>query len=227
MGSEKVTVEEAFERVGGFGRFQIFSGVMNMLTNMGAAFFLFAFAFLEKEPVFKCQLTPGSQVWTFGNEENTLEDQYCSNDYICEIDWENPQSLHNLIEQLDMYCAPKMELGIVGFMFLLGIVIGCLTVTRLGDYYGRRPIYMLGLFLHLIITIGLVYSKEPLFDFALLFGLGISLTARYYVGYTFNIEMQPRSHQVLVSTCQFVSEAVVYIFICIYFSQISKDWRLL
>ena len=52
--SERVTVEEAFERVGGFGKFQMFSCVMNTLTNMGAVFFLLAFAFLEKEPNFKC-----------------------------------------------------------------------------------------------------------------------------------------------------------------------------
>ena len=86
---------------------------------------------------------------------------------------------------------------------------------------------MLGLLMHLVITIGLVFSTEPIIDFILLFGLGLSLTARYYVGYTYNIEMQPKTHQVLVGTCQFISEALVYIFICIYFSSISKDWRLL
>ena len=100
-----------------------------------------------------------------------------------------------------MYCAPKMELGFVGFTFLLGIVVGCLTLTRLGDYYGRRPIYMLGLLMHLTITLFLVFSREPILDFVLLFCLGLSLTARYYVGYTFNVEMQPKTHQVLVSTC--------------------------
>jgi len=46
--SEVVTVEEAFDRVGGFGRFQKFSCIMNTLANMGAMFFLNAFAFLEK-----------------------------------------------------------------------------------------------------------------------------------------------------------------------------------
>ena len=52
--SEQVTIEEAYERVGGFGNFQKVSCLMNTLTNMGAAFFLLAFAFLEKEPNFKC-----------------------------------------------------------------------------------------------------------------------------------------------------------------------------
>ena len=69
---ERVTVEEAFERVGGFGRFQLWSCVMNTLANMGAVFFLMAFAFLEKEPTFKCQMTPKSTEWTFGTEENSL-----------------------------------------------------------------------------------------------------------------------------------------------------------
>lgn len=57
---ERVTIEEAFERVGGFGKFQKFSCVMNTLANMGAMFFLASFAFLEEQPSFKCQMTPNS-----------------------------------------------------------------------------------------------------------------------------------------------------------------------
>jgi len=55
-GQRKVTVEEAFELVGGFGKFQKFSAIMNMIANSGAAFMLYAFAFLEAEPKFMCQL---------------------------------------------------------------------------------------------------------------------------------------------------------------------------
>jgi hypothetical protein len=53
---KKVTVEEAFELVGGFGKFQKFSAIMNALANAGASFMLYAFAFLEAEPKFMCQL---------------------------------------------------------------------------------------------------------------------------------------------------------------------------
>ena len=52
----------------------------------------------------------------------------------------------------------------------------------------------------------------------------MSLTARYYVGYSFNIEMSPKSHQPLVSTIQFLSESLVYIFICLYFMFFTKNW---
>lgn len=52
----------------------------------------------------------------------------------------------------------------------------------------------------------------------------MSVTARYYVGYSFNVEMQPKTKQPLVSTVQFLSESVVYIFLCCYFMYISKNW---
>ena len=87
---EHVTVDEAFERVGGFGKFQQFSCLMNTLANMGAMFFLCAFAFLEKDPSFKCQLDSQSEVWTFGTEARNLQEEYCSGENTCQINWEDP-----------------------------------------------------------------------------------------------------------------------------------------
>jgi MFS family permease len=53
-----------------------------------------------------------------------------------------------------MYCAKDMVVGLIGALFLVGIVIGCSTLTRLGDVYGRKPIYMLGICLHIGCMIG-------------------------------------------------------------------------
>jgi len=63
--------------------------------------------------------------------------------------------------------------------------------------------------------------------YLLIFIFGMSVTARYYVGYTYNIEMQPKSHYVLVSTTQFVFESITYMFVCSYFWKISDNWKLL
>jgi len=51
---DKITVEQAFDRCGGVGRFQIFSAFMNTIANAAAMFFFNAFAFLEVEPMFMC-----------------------------------------------------------------------------------------------------------------------------------------------------------------------------
>jgi hypothetical protein len=45
---------------------------MNMIANAAAMFFFNAFAFLEVEPIFMCQLTPGLDEWTYGTPEFDL-----------------------------------------------------------------------------------------------------------------------------------------------------------
>lgn len=124
-----------------------------------------------------------------------------------------------------MYCAPEYEVGLFGAFFLSGIVIGCSTVTRLGDKHGRRPIYMLGIVMHLCFMFGILIAKDKYTTYVLTFVFGISVTARYYVGYTYSIEMQPKSHYVMVSTCQFLFESFTSLFISIYFWKISDQWQ--
>ena len=52
----KVTIEEAFEKVGGFGKFQKWAMIVNTLQNVAASIFLYSFAFLEREPTYRCLL---------------------------------------------------------------------------------------------------------------------------------------------------------------------------
>lgn len=126
-----------------------------------------------------------------------------------------------------MYCEDEIMIGLIGAVFLMGIVIGCSTLTRLGDVVGRKPIFLLGLVMHLGFMVGIIISTNKIISYVLLFTFGMSLTARYYVGYTYNLEMQPKSHYVLVSTTMFITESFVYIFICLFFMLISDQWKLL
>jgi len=124
-----------------------------------------------------------------------LEQEFCSNEYVCEVDWSDSQSFNNLISQFNFYCEAKLTIGMMGFMFLVGIVLGCATIARLGDIYGRKPIYTLGLYMHLVFSVIICFiSGEN--SIILLYGglifFGMSLTARFYVGYIYNLEMQPK-----------------------------------
>jgi hypothetical protein len=73
----------------------------------------------------------------------------------------------------------------------------------------------------------LLFSHNIRVDYVALFFLGVSVTMKEYVGYTYNIEMQPSSSKVLASTLQFIFEAVAFILVCLYFMLVSKDWRYL
>lgn len=52
-----ITVDEAFELCGGFGKFQLISAIINTLANCSAMFFFNSFTFLELRPQYMCQLT--------------------------------------------------------------------------------------------------------------------------------------------------------------------------
>lgn len=112
-------------------------------------------------------------------------------------------------------------IGLIGAAFLAGIVVGCSTLTRLGDIYGRKPTYMLGLVMHLIFIVAILNTYNIYVAYFLLFFFGMSVTAKYYVGYTYLLEVQPKSHYVLASTTMFLFESLVYVFICVYFAMIS------
>lgn len=58
----------------------------------------------------------------------------------------------------------------------------------------------------------------------LLIIFGMSMSSRYYVGYTYNIELQPKSHYVLVSTSMFLGESITYLIICGYYWQQVSSW---
>jgi len=176
--------------MGGFGRIQIFSYVSNTLAQASAAFFIYCFVFLEKHPVYQC-LDPVSNEWVTCHRETFCQPQ--SKTY-WRVDWNDDESIHNLIEQLDFYCQPDVMIGLIGALFLVGIVVGCSSLTRLGDVYGRKPIYMLGIGLHLFFMVGILWTTSQIFAYFLLFVFGLSVTTRYYVGYTYNLEMQPKTH---------------------------------
>jgi MFS family permease len=82
---------------------------------------------------------------------------------------------------------------LVGATFLIGICVGCLFVTKLADIYGRKPVYLLGLILNFVIIAVLMLVNSVIPIFVCLFFLGISITCRYYVGYSYSLEFQPAS----------------------------------
>ena len=212
-------IDEAFMAMGGFGKLQKISYFMNTLINGGAALFIYCFVFLEKEPAYECISA------TTGKFEECDTKEYCDlPEAYRTIDWASPESLHNLIETFDFYCKPSALIGLIGAAFLMGVVIGSLTLTRLGDVHGRRPTFMLGLVMHLVFMAGILVVTNYLIAYALVFLFGLSMTTRYYVGYTYNLEMQPKSHYVLVGTTMFLIESVAYLTICVYFIN-YKYWK--
>lgn len=63
-------------------------------------------------------------------------------------------------------------------MFLLGIVFGSVTLTRLGDIFGRKPIILIGMSMQVFVTIAILISDSVVFAYMLTFLIGFAVTGK-------------------------------------------------
>jgi MFS family permease len=148
-------------------------------------FFLNAFSFLELEPSYICY--EGSKSY------NCRAKDFCGTSIRHEPNWEDSETLYNFIMQYGLECEDSFKIGLFGSFFLLGVVIGCLTLTRLGDVVGRKPIFMLGMCMQIAITFTIIFMTNEYVAYGLCLLEGISMTGKQYVGYSLLIENQPKS----------------------------------
>ena len=62
---------------------------------------------------------------------------------------------------MDYVCAKSWQIGMLGSIFLFGIVLGCI-VSRFGDTKGRRPVYLVGYVLNLCGVLPMILTKSPI-----------------------------------------------------------------
>ena len=72
-----MTLEEAFEKTGGFGRFQLKSSINIIFTMVSTTFFLNSFASLEIMPKFECK-----NKFTTGPWYSCTNEEFCENENI-------------------------------------------------------------------------------------------------------------------------------------------------
>lgn len=214
-------MEKAFELSGGYGWFQVCSSFFMIMAMGSVAFFLYAFSFLEHRPQYQC-LNSVTSTW-----EVCTTAAFCPKDSQVQwrVNFEDADSIHNLIEQLNFHCEPDYKIGLFGSCFLLGMVVGCVTLTRMGDVYGRKRVFLAGMCSQVLATIGLLVSHEQLIHYILLLVLGWAVTGKQFVGYSYLIELQPESKQVMTGSIEFMFEAVAYFSVCAFFYWVSKQWH--
>lgn len=129
---------------GGFGKFQKISASALILVMVLSQCFLYSFPFLETTPKYLC----------IDNDDKTYTEYQCGPQDFCgnpnvtmRYNFEDSETIDNMITQFKLECASGVELGLIGSSFLVGIVIGSVTITRIGDSYGRRPGFGIGLFI--------------------------------------------------------------------------------
>jgi len=147
-----------------------------------------------------------------------------------DIDFVNPDgepntNIFNWYTSLGLVCNPnsKRAMSLIATFALLGISISCLIIPRMGDLYGRKPLYVFALILQIpVYILATVFTKMiPIYIVA--FFLGPCVTGRMACGFLLLIEMVPKRNQAWVGAALMIAEGSCQIICTIYFVWISRN----
>ena len=135
-------------------------------------------------------------------------------------------SLHNWVQQMDLFCVSSEAIGFLGSSFIAGCFVGSFILPRLADIVGRKPIFIAGLVIYLGVVVGLLVCKNIGFAYFLLFMGGVAETGRYYVAFVYLIEFMPDRYQNKAGLWIFAVFGFVMTYIALQFWFIIKYWQI-
>lgn len=214
------------DKAGGFGFYQFMVCIIINVGMMSGGFVIHGIAYLELAPN-RYFLPDGTSVTP---EEFCLQKdpiyKYDSIDYnYVEPDGEPTTNIYNWYTKLGLVCNPKsgFAMGMIAFSALLGISLSCLFIPRLGDLYGRKPVFMVALTAQLPVYILLCLFNNMIPMYVSAFFLGPTVTGRMACGFLLLLEMVPKRNQAWTGASLMIAEGSTQIIWTVYFVWISKN----
>ena len=144
-----------------------------------------------------------------------------------QADYSNSLSIHNWIEEYEMYCAPKFQFGLFGSLFFIGVVLSSLIFPPLADKVGRRPIALIGVLMQALASVGLLFSTSLYFTYAMIFIMGMAMAPRFFVGYVFAMEFLPQKSTSMATSITLGVDGLVLMWSSLWFMMIDNHWETL
>ena len=184
-------LDKFFDKLGGFGLYQLFLSFTFLITFFGAYALIVMLSYLTKVP----------QQY-FCTYEGSSEAQICTPADFCsdptvtsyEPNMDLADSYYNWILKYDLHCASKMKIGIIGSVPFIGWVSTLLFIPRLADVYGRYKIILIGNIVQLLALTMTVFTRSfPLLIVGLLI-TGMTSSIRVQVSVLFMYENMSRAN---------------------------------
>ncbi len=192
-----LTLDDAFVRAGGLGKFQLFLLIFYGFTITCASYTLYNIDPLTEKPDYLC-LDEATNEWTDVDcDAETICASFDSDEPITyKIDWDSVDSLDNWVFKLDLMCVPDEKAYRISQIYYIGEMVGGLSITRIPDVFGRKwPLAILA-------TI-----QVPVFYFAVIFSHSLTLTTvlAFFLGFFAYRNIQWMLHQ-CVRICRYQME---------------------
>ncbi|CDW81726.1 solute carrier family member 5 [Stylonychia lemnae] len=211
--TEGLTYDQAIDRAGGFGLFQIFSTSMIMICYLSNGYIFYSLTYLELFPDYICPAY---------NKKCTYKDR--CDDKSIPIDWSSDRSLDNWVALYNLECADSVQIGLLGSMYFAGWCIACIVVPRLGDIYGRRLPCRISAIIACAVYLTIVLSKNLNLTIAMFFFLGSTQPGKSNIAYIYMLELIPSKFGTYLSTLACIADGFTTILISLYFRFVSINW---
>jgi len=141
-----------------------------------------------------------------------------------DIDWTDPDSLHNWVEKLDLTCKPSWKIGMLGSAFFIGWICTILIIPRQSDTHGRKIFWQVGMFLQTLCFVVMDWTHSLDVMIGVIFMIGCLSSIRISIGYVYMMELLPKNKQTAVGSTLNVMEGFTLLAITIYYAFISQKW---
>ena len=140
---DNTPIDSELAKAGGFGRCQLFITLVMVFAMQSGGFLAHGIAILElapKEPGYICTKDGGTP-YICG------PDDFCNDSSISiEVDYEaNDENLYNWYTELRLMCKKTLAMSLIAMLAFFGVFIGCMIVPRLGDLFGRKPVFLVSM----------------------------------------------------------------------------------
>ena len=79
---------------------------------------------------------------------------------------------------MNLFCESSFKIGLIGSTYMLGIVLGSITLTRMGDTKGRKGAFIIGMFIQAGFTLGFLFIKDIEYVYVMVFVIGFAITGK-------------------------------------------------
>lgn len=217
-----VTLEEAWVKAGGWGRFQTFLLVSLILAMNSGGLLVYGITYLELYPAYVCTRHDGTLDYEC-TQDPQEPNNFCKGDLYqsWEVDWSNPASLDNWIVQLDLFCTDSKYIGLMGAAAFGGAFLACLFLPAASDKYGRWVVFQLTMLCQLPLFVAALATRNLVVIYILCFYVGVCLIGRFTCGFVLLTECTPAKYHVAAQTSLMVGDAAATLYLTIYYRFIS------
>ena len=214
-------LDSVFERLGGFGRYQLFLSITFVLMRNSVSLFFNSVSYLTKVPEeYYCTYAGSEQSFSCKPED------FCQDPTVTsyEPNMELADSYDNWILKYDLTCGSKLSIGIIDSSKYIGWVFTLIFIPKMADALGRYKImFVCNLITWTAFSMILLTQSYAILIVGM-FTMGAASTSRIQVALLYVYESMTRANYQQVYTCAAALEAVMNIMSALYFKHVSKDW---